>query len=260
MNSIEDVYNELKKYDNENKLTLSNDGESIELEVNNNEIVAFDGCISVAIKSSGLLTKKDITHWHPDDYNEMYHDLLSILKGRTELPTLKYMRKVQVKDALIIIISTIIAVIVSAIFKLDKFFPTIILVIIFILLFILIIVVIKKLIIFTRIRTKKVNMEDMEAIKKYLIMPYPPYTHDLRLDLTFDYLGMVSSEFLKYPKRIRLPYPLEFCDEEIIEIEKRTSSKEKDKDVKKLYEYYKTSLDIIEIIYKYYDKNGIRKS
>lgn len=260
MNSIEDVYNELKKYDSENKLTLSDNMESIKLDVDNNEIVAFGDYISVVIKSSGLLSKKEITHWHPNDYDEMYHDLLSILKGRAKLPTLKHMKKTQVKDALKIIIPTIIAVIISEIFKLNNFLPTTVFVIMFILLFILIIAVIKQLIIIIRIRTKKVNVEDMENVKKYLVMSYPPYTHDLNLDLAFDYFGMVSSDFLKYPKKLRLPYPLEFCDEEIVEIEKITRYKETDEYAKKLYEYYKSSLDTIEIIYKYYDENGIRKS
>ncbi len=259
MNSIEEVYTRLKKYDTENNVILSDGGKAIKMELKNNKIIAFDDYISVVIKSRGILPEKQITHWHPDDYDEMYHDLLSILKERAELPTLKYIRKVQVKDALTIILPTIIAVIVSAIFKLDMFFLTIGLIIVFILLLILIIVVIKKLVIFIRIRTKKVNTEDMEAVKKYLIMPYPPYTHDLHMDLTFDYLGMVSSEFLKFPKRIRLSYPLEFCDEEIMDIEKVIKCKEKDIAAEKLYEYYQASLDIINIIYKYYEKNGVRK-
>jgi len=162
MNSTEDVYNELKKYDTENKLTLSDDRNGIELEVNNYKIVAFDDYISVATK--GVSTSKQITHWHPNDYNEMYHDLLGILKERIDL---KYISEGQLRTNWKIIITTIIALIFFGVFELGSFF-SFILVILFFILFNLLIIGIKKLIIFMRI--KLVNKEDMELVKKYVKM------------------------------------------------------------------------------------------
>lgn len=79
MNSIEEVYNSLKKYDSEDKLTLTD--EKIEFKINDTDkIIAFEDVVSIESNNT------QITHFHPNDYNEIYQYLLDIIENRRTIP------------------------------------------------------------------------------------------------------------------------------------------------------------------------------
>jgi len=142
MESIEDVYHLLKVFDTENKLTLF--GGKIELSVNNNDkIIAFEEYVSIVLKG------KEITHFHPD-YDEMHQYLLDIMEKRERLPTKKEIYRKQTKSALIIILSSMLAVIFCEMTGLRSLFLRILIIIIFVILAFLLIWLVNKILIIKR--------------------------------------------------------------------------------------------------------------
>lgn len=66
MKSMKEVYRSLKKHDHENKLSLINEN-VIVLKVNDNSsITALDNYVRI------VQNDKEITHFHPDDFKEIY--------------------------------------------------------------------------------------------------------------------------------------------------------------------------------------------
>lgn len=101
MVTIKDVYDNLKKYDKKNELTISDNGEIIELKIGSDDkIIAMDDYLSINFKN------ESITHWHPD-CDGMYIYFLRIIKGIEKIPTKKDIKKRQRKFYLIVYISFI---------------------------------------------------------------------------------------------------------------------------------------------------------
>lgn len=101
MKSIKEVYDNLKKYDVKKQLFISNDNNSMEFKLNDNEkIIMWEDYLSIELKG------KSITHWHPD-YDEMYYYILKIVNGEESFPRKKEIGKSRLKINIIVIILAI---------------------------------------------------------------------------------------------------------------------------------------------------------
>lgn len=252
MRSIEDVYGRLKKYDTKNQLSISDDNKVLELKVSDNDkLVAFDDYVSIEVKGD------EITHFHPD-YNEMHSYFYNIMNHREKIPTKKEIRRTNFNGTLIGLVSMLITSffcgLIGGFLGGLLFLPMFI---IFVLICTILTSLPRKLV--TVIRSRRVDKEDIKLMKKYKSMSYPSFAYAHDFYLTFDYIKKVSIKFLKQPKRINFPSPLEFSAEDKNKIEEIIDNREKYKQAEKLYEYYNLSLEAIKIINKYYDKKGNRK-
>lgn len=104
MNSIKEVYENLKKYDSKKQIIISKDNSTIELKQNDDKIIAWEDYLMIESKGKG------ITHWHPD-YDEIYLYFIKVLKKIETIPTKKEIQKEELKNCIIYIILSILSII-----------------------------------------------------------------------------------------------------------------------------------------------------
>lgn len=252
MNSVEEVYKKLRKYDKNNQLIYDKIHNIITLKIEDKAIVeAMDDYIGITI------IKGYNTHFHPD-YNEMYLYLLKVIEKRENVMIIKDFSGKYIENLVYFCNLILLACYICSFFNMKgSVFLSTVLFIFIIGILIWLTLLMKNFISCFRIRN--IDKKDIELIKKFTKKSYPYYMHELDLYLIFDYIRMTSNDFLKYPQKIKMDYPLVFSKEEITRIENTICDKNSNTEANELREYYLMALEVIEIINKYYDKSGVKK-
>jgi len=98
-------------------------------------------------------------------------------------------------------------------------------------------------------------IKDIEMVKEYYDMPYPPYLHDIDLYESVDYMAGLCNTFIK-SKNKNLGYSLNiFAGNNMSEIEHKMlliNSEE-------LNDYYSKMKNVLRILKKYYNEDGTLK-
>ena len=113
--------------------------------------------------------------------------------------------------------------------------------------------------IFYLVKLRKVEKTDIKTIKQFIKLDFPDYTLDLKLELNFDYIKTISKKFLKYSKNLPIDHNLEFNKNQIQKINNIVKDRKTDSKANQLYEYYTLSLEVLKVINKYYNSDGLKK-
>ncbi len=101
--------------------------------------------------------------------------------------------------------------------------------------------------------------EEKKYIKKFLDMRYPSGTHELDLDLCFDYYNSMCIQLL-WRKRKLTTKLIDFNLEKEDEIKRFIRQNRNNQDGKDMEEYCLMIQNIMKILHKYYNNDGVRKS
>lgn len=101
--------------------------------------------------------------------------------------------------------------------------------------------------------------EEKKYIKKFLNMRYPGGTHDLDLDLCFDYYNSMCLQLLWRTRKLTAKL-IDFNLEEENKIKKFISQNHNNQDGKDMEIYCLMIQNIVKILHKYYNDDGTRKT
>ncbi len=100
MESIKEVYLSLKEYDEKDRLSLSGEDSVLELMIDEHyTVTAYGDCVEIAYDD------KPLTHFHPDDHEEIYQYFYDIMVNGRAVPTKKEIRRGQIILGLTAILS-----------------------------------------------------------------------------------------------------------------------------------------------------------
>ncbi len=100
--------------------------------------------------------------------------------------------------------------------------------------------------------------EERKLIKKFLNMRYPSGTHELDLDLCFDYYNSMCIQLLWRSRKLTTKL-IDFNLEKEEKIKRFISQNHNNQDGKDMEEYCLMIQDIMKILHKYYNNDGTRK-
>jgi len=249
IDSLEKVYDYLKKYDLKEKSYLKFDNDTLELKTNDNTTITI-------LKKTIKVTKdeKQIIQFKLN-YADMYLYLLKVMLGIEKAVTKKQIIRKNFETYLSIFVAIIIFNGMKFGFKES---------LVFFLLFISICVIILLITytickIFYLIKLRNVDRNDIKIIKQYVKLDFPEYMLDLKLELSFDYLRTIGKRFLKYPKKMKIEHEKELNKEQKEKINNIIKNRKTDSKANQLYEYYIFSSKVLKIISKYYNYDGTIK-